>query len=245
MVLPSPMSSARHAPRPSLVEQIKPAHAHLLVGPQRALQRIAGIDLRQTLRTAQTLSRSPRARDRLPLEPSRRLAAAGIARQRHRRRPAAAWLRQSPDRSRAPRRSTSRKRSIMLAAAPDRARSSARAPARVHPIWPAVRLISAAVSVSPSSVTSMWKSSRASWPIPEGGLPPTVPVTRGRGGRLPRHAAGIRTTTPAVFELRDVSQKLQGLVAASTATDGRSHLRRPWPSATGQVFRRSLHRNQQ
>ena len=57
--------------------------------------------------------------------------------------------------------------------------------------------ISAAVSVSPSSVTSILKSSSASCPNPDGGLLPTVPVTRGRGGRFPRHTAGIRTTTPA------------------------------------------------
>ena len=53
------------------------------------------------------------------------------------------------------------------------------------------------LSASPSSVTSIRKSSSASCPIPAGDLPPTMPVTRGRGGRLPRHAAGMRTTTPA------------------------------------------------
>ena len=44
----------------------------------------------------------------------------------------------------------------------------------------------------------MRKSSSALWPSSEGGLVPTVPVTRGRGGRGPRQAAGMRTTTPAV-----------------------------------------------
>ncbi len=33
--------------------------------------------------------------------------------------------------------------------------------------------------------------------VPTAACPPTVPVTRGRGGRFPRHVAGIRTTTPA------------------------------------------------
>jgi len=33
--------------------------------------------------------------------------------------------------------------------------------------------------------------------MPDGAFPPTLPVTRGRDGRLPRHAAGILTTTPA------------------------------------------------
>ena len=63
--------------------------------------------------------------------------------------------------------------------------------------WANSALISADVSFSPSSVTSIWKSRSALWPSPEGALPPTVPVTRGRGGRLPLHAAGMRTTTPA------------------------------------------------
>ena len=35
-------------------------------------------------------------------------------------------------------------------------------------------------------------------PSPEGAFPPTVAVTFGRAGRLARHVAGIRTTTPAL-----------------------------------------------
>ena len=58
--------------------------------------------------------------------------------------------------------------------------------------------ISAAVNGSPSSVTSMRKSSSASCPMPAGALPPSLAVTCGRGGRLARHNAGIRTTTPAL-----------------------------------------------
>ena len=57
--------------------------------------------------------------------------------------------------------------------------------------------ISFALSVSPSSVTSMWKSSTPSSPSAEGLRAPTVPVTCGRGGRLARHDGGMRTTTPA------------------------------------------------
>ena len=57
---------------------------------------------------------------------------------------------------------------------------------------------SAGVSVSPSSVTSMRKSSSASWPTPDSNLPPTLAVTCGRGGRLDCQVAGIRTTTPAL-----------------------------------------------
>ena len=59
-------------------------------------------------------------------------------------------------------------------------------------------LISSAVKVSPSSVTSMRKSRSASLPKPDGVLPPTLPVTCGRGGRFDRQFAGIRTTTPAL-----------------------------------------------
>ena len=59
------------------------------------------------------------------------------------------------------------------------------------------RLISAAVSVSPSSVTSMRKSSSASSPSCDGALPPTVAFTCGRAGRFIRQLAGMRTTTPA------------------------------------------------
>ena len=54
------------------------------------------------------------------------------------------------------------------------------------------------VNVSPSSVTSMRKSSSASWPTPDSNLPPTLAVTCGRGGRFARQVAGIRTTTPAL-----------------------------------------------
>ena len=44
----------------------------------------------------------------------------------------------------------------------------------------------------------MWKSSRPSRPMPDGGRAPTVAVTSGRAGRLARHEAGMRTTTPAL-----------------------------------------------
>ncbi len=78
----------------------------------------------------------------------------------------------------------------------------------------------------------MWKSSSASWPSPDGALPPTGAVTRGRGGRLARHVAGMRTTTPR----SPVAGRRAGaewLHWASTAAGERSRPRRPWPSATG------------
>ena len=59
------------------------------------------------------------------------------------------------------------------------------------------RLISAFVSASPSSVTSMQKSSSASSPSCAGALAPTVAFTCARAGRFIRQFAGIRTTTPA------------------------------------------------
>jgi hypothetical protein len=58
--------------------------------------------------------------------------------------------------------------------------------------------ISPSVNASPSSTTSIWKSSRASWPTFDGALPPILAITRGRAGRFPLHAAGMRTTTPAL-----------------------------------------------
>ncbi len=95
-------------------------------------------------------------------------------------------------------RSTSRKRSIMLCRC-SRSSSIHRPRTNASPsVFESRSWISAAVSVSPSSVTSIRKSSSASLPMPAGALLPTLPVTRGRGGRLPRHAAGMRTTTPAV-----------------------------------------------
>lgn len=60
------------------------------------------------------------------------------------------------------------------------------------------RLISAAERLSPSSVTSMRKSSSASSPKCDGACPPTVAFTCGRAGRFIRQLAGIRTATPAL-----------------------------------------------
>ena len=42
--------------------------------------------------------------------------------------------------------------------------------------------------------------------------PPICADTCGRGGRLAFQVAGMRTTTPAALELRDVAQKLNGLL---------------------------------
>src|ERR1700676_3896712 len=55
-------------PETELGKQVKPAHAHLLIGTQSAIQSRAGIDASQFLRTAQSLQglREPRTRDDLP-----------------------------------------------------------------------------------------------------------------------------------------------------------------------------------
>ena len=121
----------------------------------------------------------------------------GCRPRRCRRRPASASPRRSRARLAAASRSASRKRSIVR---PSRSRSTS-----TH--WPRISarplvlarssFISAAVSGSPSRVTSMRKSSSASLPSPDGALPPTVAVTCGRDGRLALQVAGMRTTTPA------------------------------------------------
>ena len=58
----------------------------------------------------------------------------------------------------------------------------------------------------------MRKSSSASLPSPDGVLPPTLADTCGRGGRLARHVAGIRTTTPALSSCGTSLKKLHGLI---------------------------------
>ena len=60
------MSSARQAPRPSVDKQMQPAHADLLVGPQRRLERVAGVDAGQRLRDGarpSSVVRQPRTGD--------------------------------------------------------------------------------------------------------------------------------------------------------------------------------------
>ena len=119
-------------------QEIKPPHAHLLVGPQGPFQRIAGIDLRQPLRAAQPLQglRQPGAGDHLrPVGVGYGRIFRGDVRagkQPHRFAEAEAVLTRG---------------ALDLVEAldhasqvfADRPRSSARGPARVHPIGPAAR----------------------------------------------------------------------------------------------------------
>ena len=180
-------------------EQIKPAHAHLLVGPQHRLAAHRRDRSAPSPADCAARSESPPARGRRPLAPSR-----------HRpRRPylrGAATSAPASSRMASPKvrpfsfavRSTSPKRSIMLCRC-SRSTSTQRPRTSASPSDLASRSrISAAVSGSPSSVTSIGNRAARPVPDPDGVLRPTVPVTCGRGGRLPRHAAGMRTTTPAV-----------------------------------------------
>ena len=67
------------SPEPELREQIEPAHAHLLVGPQRAVQRRAGIDARPTPPGCEVLSASRASQGLRPLAPNRGRPAASSA----------------------------------------------------------------------------------------------------------------------------------------------------------------------
>ena len=58
-------------------------------------------------------------------------------------------------------------------------------------------LMSAALKVSPSSDTSMLKSSSAPAPSSDGGRAPTLPLTLGRLGLPDFQTPGVRTTIPA------------------------------------------------
>ena len=72
MVLPKSHVVGQARPETELREEVEPAHAHLLVGPQRAVQRRAGVDAGQSLRAAQTLQRFCEPGARRPPEPTRR-----------------------------------------------------------------------------------------------------------------------------------------------------------------------------
>ena len=88
-------------------------------------------------------------------------------------------------------------------------------------------LISAALSRSPSSVTSMLKSSSASLPSSEGGRAPTLALTSGRAGRPACQVPGARTTMPAASSLRHVGEEAGRRRPASSAADDRSRRRPP------------------
>ena len=101
------------------------------------------------------------------------------------------------------------------------------------------RLISAADSVSPSSVTSIWKSSRASMPRCDGRL-----AADGRlhlRARRPIHAPGRRHPhdDAGAFERGHVLEELHRLPRASSAADDRSRRHRPSPSARRTARRRA------
>ena len=159
------------------------------------------------------LSASPRATGRRPPETTRRRRFAEAS-------PAATsapasnrMASRKPSPFSAAVRSTSRKCSIMRLS---RSRSTStqrpRTSASPSDFWPATLRISAAVNRSPSSVTSIWKSSSASWPSPDwrlaadlgGHLRARRPVGPPCRWHSNHHARAL--------QLRDVSQELHGLV---------------------------------
>ena len=197
IVLPRPMSSARQAPRPSRRQEVQPAHADLLVGAQRG----AGAPRRgrsaPAPRGGEVLERlgQPAAGDDARPVASGASAAAPLGRDvragqhAHRLGEGEPALRGRP---------LDRRNWSSIRRSCSRSTSTQRPRTRCRPSEPASSsAISAPSSRSPSSVTSIWKSSSASVPSPAGALPPTVALTCGRGGRLARHAPGTRTTTPA------------------------------------------------
>ena len=219
-----------------LREQIEPAHADLLVRPQRAVQRGAGVDSRQSLRTAQVLSAFPPATDRRPPGPNRRrcrlgahlLADIGAGEQAHGfpesqtvlRRGALDLLGSARSCGSAVRRSTSTQRPRTSASPSDLASSSR---------------ISAAVSGSPSSVTSIWKSSSASWPSPDGALAADrAPSLAGAADGCP---AMPRACAPPRPRVSSCGTSLKSCMAssASSAADGRSRPRSTIAFSHGQL----------
>ena len=178
-------------------QQVEPADADLLIGPQRAVQLAAGVDLREPLGRAQPLEGlgEPGAGDHArPV----RVGAVGRAvlgdvragEHAHRLGEGEPAFGREPLGLPEPLHRPLEPLPIDL----DPLAADERQPVRRRPGAPSPRRGSA---VSPSSVTSMRKSSSASLPSPAGALPPTVAVTCGRGGRPARQVAGMRTTTPA------------------------------------------------
>ena len=182
-------------------EKVQPAHAHLLVGPQHAMQRIAGFDLRQALRAAQPLQGlgQPGAGDHLrPLGAVRGIGVVGNASGDVRAGEQPHGL--------AERQAVLLRRALHFAEALDgglQALAIEFDPLPAHHCE-AVRRRQQVADFGGGERFAIERDrpcgnrSSALCPNPDGAFPPTAPVTRGRGGRLPRHAAGMRTTTPAV-----------------------------------------------
>ena len=172
------------------------------------------------------------------LRPVGALSATIVAWRRARRRAGASLRRRTgrPRRPPSPPRGTRRASGRV---ARDRPRPSGRGPGASPFDAASSCSISAAVSGSPSRLTPIWKSSSASMPRPDGGLPPTVAVTCGRGGRFARQRVGTRTMTPAALEARAHRSAAETPRRASTAAGDRSRPPRPSPSATGTLRRRA------
>ena len=180
-------------------EQMQPAHAGLLIGPQRRLAASrARIDARERVGMTQACERLGQPRTGDDAATSR---AAGVGwraspddvragDQAHRLGEAEAALGRRPLDAPETRRACAR--ACSRSPRPSgRGRDAGRRTPR------AAAAISAAVSGSPSSVTSIWKSSSASAPSPTAACrrPSRSPAAAAGGSR--RHVPGTRTTTPA------------------------------------------------
>ena len=89
-----------------------------------------------------------------------------------------------------------------------RSTSTQRPRSNTSPSVPASRSrTSLSVSGSPSSVVSTAKSSSASRPSPDGARVPMCAATCGRSGRPEGQVAGMRTTTPAAFEVGHAAEQ--------------------------------------
>ena len=177
-------------------QEVEPADAGLLVRAQCRLERLARIDVRQRFGTAESFERlrepgtghdaGPLGRDGVAATAAETFAPASMRIASAKPSPFSAAV------------SSTARNSPSIRPSLSRSTSTQRPRTKCRPFESASRAsISAAVKRSPSSVTSIWKSSSASVPSPAGGCPPTVAVTCGRCGRLPRHVPGTRTTTPA------------------------------------------------
>ena len=222
---------------------MEPVHARLLVGPQRACSACPGSTRASPSgwRSAASVSAS---QGPATSGSSRRRLGRRRHRRRCRRRPAGAWPRRTTGLRSAARRSiASNCSSVRLS----RSRSTSTHLPRMKASpsdCASSRLISAAVSVSPSSVTSIWKSSSASRPELRRRL--AADRRLHLRARRPVHAPARRHAHDhaGAFERRHVLQELQRLLRAPAQRmkdlAGIDHGLQP-----GAVLGGALHRHQQ
>ena len=212
IVLPSPMSSARQAPRPSPESRCSHRTPSLLVGPQTAVQRRAGIDAPSPSGHAQRAQRLGQPGPGGDLRPigcdgvGRVLVADGRAGEQAHGLGEGRPSRAASARPRGSGRGCAEPLAVDLhPAAAQQHQVSVPASSR-RDLGRGQRL---AVERDVHAEVEQRRRGRA-----EGARPPTVAVTCGRGGRLARQPAGMRTTTPARFQIGGAGQQAQGLARA-------------------------------